>query len=1038
MLKDANWPSGPVRPAAPDDLPALVQLSATHAAFERADPVTDDLTHRLVGTPSNQARPYGSGELLVGREREIERMRRVITGRTRSVPWLLEITGEPGIGKTRLLAEWKTHAVRAGLTVLSGRAPRADSKRPFALFRSPVIQALELSGAEASVAAQDRVLLLRHFEEADSGSESDSDGTITGPDHRGGYQARLRECIASLLWTVAERRQRLTLCLDDLQWADDASVDLLGHLLRHPRLRTSLVLVCSVRAGQQSTSLTASLADPDDAYQVERFRLGPLPRGTVGELLFLEPNERQRFLYETSSGNPFYLRALAQSPGTFRPPDGTSPWVLSDGTLMTASAVLARELDPLDALEHDVLRAAAVLGEEFDPTHLAELTGWEGPSVTRALDRLIAADLIRTDPARERRCRLRHPVLRAVVYQATPHGWRWAAHTRADRVLRDSGACTAQRAPHVARCAEPGDRDAIRLLTEAAEQVWETNPTAAVSWLSTALSLTREDGDGLRAMLATSLARSLGAIGQLHESRKLLQRIARSAGAPLTSSDTERVRLHAMVERHLGNYGQAESVLTTALALLSEDAAVDVAELSAPLLLELATVSVLRRTFPRAQALAAEVLQQATGSKSRHLRMAATVGLAHSSAFAGDVPHLLHQAREASALVDSMGDAELTPYLDNVSQLGWAEALAERHHDALRHTTRGIRLAQDSGQLFVLPYMRLAHAYASVSVGRLTDALRSAEDAEEDARRMKRPTLLGFALALRAWAISLVDGPEVAAPIAERAVQEVGAGGRLWAVTAGVLAGVRLAQERPAECLELARSAMDHGRHPGTAHSIKPIWYALGARASAALGDREEAAEWARLASLEADLLGLPGQRGYAAVARAHSVPHPVGPLEEAVSHFRSGGLVLMECQARLLLARELMSRNPGDLPQPQTQALVLKQALEHSNRAKSLAEASGARHLYRQAVDLQRQLGARRPRVAREATEQLPDMSAREQEIARMVALGMSNNDIARVLVVSPKTVEAHLTRIFRKVGVRSRGTLVAALSHIGPEHIA
>ncbi|MFF2524032.1 ATP-binding protein [Streptomyces liangshanensis] len=996
----------------------------------------------------DRARSSVSEEPLTGRERETERLRRVLTARTHAEPWLLEITGDPGIGKTRLLKEWSGLAERAGLTVLSGRVSGADRGRPFGVFRTPVVRALELPGVLAAVAPEDRAFLLRHFTEAVAeeekekekepapetgpGSEAGPDGPAAGAEPPAEERTRLRRCIAGLLWAAAGDRRRLTLCLDDLQWADDESVELLGHLLRRPRPGTSLILVCSVRPRQRPTALTACLADPDDAFRVERFRLGPLPRGTAGELPGLAATtERQRFLYEAADGNPFYLRVLSQSPGPLVPPGGINPWVLSDETVMTAGSVLARELAPLDAAEQDVLRAAAVLGEEFDPTHLAELAGRDPASTTQALDRLIAMDLARADHAQGRRCRLRHPVLRTVVYQGAPHGWRLAAHTRADRVLREAGADPAQRAPHVARCAEPGDQNSVRLLTEAADQVCDTDPAAAASWLSTALSLIREDGEGLRVRLTTSLARSLGAIGQLRECRELLRRIPRPSGAPRTKADTELVAFHAMVERHLGNYGRAESLLTAELALMAGDAEADdgVAGLGNPLRLELATVSLLRCAFPRSQALAEEVLRHATEVQNRHLRMAATVRLTHCSAFAGDVPTLLHRAREAGALVDSTGDGELNPHLDTVSQLGWAEALAERHHDALRHTARGIRLAQTSGQLFVLPYLRLAHAYASVSVGRLSDALNSAEGAEEDAHRMERPALLGFALALRAWATALVDGPDVATATAERAVQELGAGGRLWAVTAGVLADVRLDQGRPGESLELIRSAMDHDRHPGTARSIRPIWYAAAARAAAALGDRDEAGEWARRASFDADLLGLPGQRGYAALARAHSAPDPVGLLQEAVSGFRAGGLVPMECRARLLLAAELTSRGPRD------RMRGLEQALEHANRAKSLAEASGARRLYREAVDIQRRLGARRPRPVREAATSLPDMSAREREIARMVALGMSNNDIARVLVVSPKTVEAHLTRIFRKAGVRSRTALATALSNAGPE---
>ncbi|WP_367319235.1 AAA family ATPase [Streptomyces sp. HUAS ZL42] len=986
---------------------------------------------------------------LVGREREVERLRHTLTVRTHTGPWLLEITGEPGAGKTGLLTEWTGQAERAGVAVLSGRASGPDRHRPFAAFAAPVAKALGFPDAFSGLTPADRALLLRHFPEAGPS------GVPRAPGPEGAERDQLLEAIAELL-SAAGHRRRLAVCLDDLQWADDASLDLLIHLLRRPRPRTPLILVCSVRPGQGSPGLMASLADPHDAYRVERVALGPLPRSAAGELFGPGTTaDRQRLLYEAGGGNPFYMRVLSLSPGPLMPPGGTTPWVLSDEAATVAATAIARELTLLDAEEHEILRAATVLGEEFDPAHLAYLADRAQTVTAKALDRLIALDLIRADHTHGRSCRLRHPVLRAVVYQRAPHSWRRDAHARADRILRKTGAGPVERAPHVARSATTGDHDAVRLLMAASEQVRWSEPTAAASWLSTALSLVRGDGDGLRLPLMKSLAQSLGTIGRLRECQELLRRIPRPAGLPRTRDNVELVAFQAMMERHLGNYREAEALLEAELAELAELplAPEDHAALSAPLRLELATVSLLRRAFPRSRSLAEEALRQAPAGEDRHnraadtahtaesartadtahtgnpyrttapvdppypVRMAAMVCLTHCAAFEGEVPVLLRSAREAGALVDSIADAELTPHLDTLSQLGWAEALAELHHDALRHMARGIRLAHASGQLFILPYLRLAHAYASVSVGRLTDAVRSAEGAEEDARWMKRPALLGFALALRAWATSLLDGPGAASPIAERAVQELGAGGRLWAVTAGVLADVRLAQERPVDCLELTRSATEHTRHPGTARCIRPIWYALGARAAAALGDRGAAADWARRATADADLLGLPGQRGFAALARAHSVLDPVGPLHEAVVGFSAGGLVLMECQARLLLARTLLSREAYD------------KALEQAKRAKNLAAASGARRLYREAVDIQRRLGAHQPRSVRERESPLPEMSVREREIARMVTLGMSNSDIARALVVSPKTVEAHLTRIFRKVGVRSRVALVTAL---------
>ncbi|MFJ5260165.1 AAA family ATPase [Streptomyces sp. NPDC088387] len=969
-----------------------------------------------------------------GRERETGRLRRIATARPHQRPWLLEITGDPGMGKTRLLDEWAALAGQSGLTVLRGRASAADHGRPFAAFRAPVVQALHLAGARAALQEEDRAFLLRHF--AGPAPEVRPRTTPDGPGPGAGpadvETDRLRRCIAALLWAVAHDRQGLTLCLDDLQWADPESVALLGDLLRHPRPGVPLILVCSVRPRQSPTSLTAHLADPDDVFRTERFRLGPLPRGTAGALL--DPRtttERRRYLYEAAEGNPFYLRALSSSPGPFPTPGTVRPWTLSDTTLATAGAALAREFVLLDPAERDVLRAAAVLGDTFDPAHLPEVADRDPAHTQRALDRLVDLDLVRADHIQGRLCRLRHPVVRAVVYQDTPRGWRVAAHARAGRVLRAAGADPARRAPHVARSAEPGDTEAVLLLAEAADHVSDVDPAAAAAWLGAALGLIRGDGDGLRTRVTTSLARALGALGRLRECRELLRGVPRPSGGRPTQADADLVAFRARVERHLGDYDRADSLLTAELRRLAEagtgDSATDRAEWGGTLRLELATVSTLRQAFPRSRALAEEVRRQTTGTRNRSLRLAAAVGRTHCGAFAGDVPALLDGAREADALLAAMKDSEVTAQLDTVAQLGWAETLAERHHDALRHTARGIRLAQSGGQLFVLPYLRLAHAYASVNVGRLTDALGSADGAEEEARSMERPALLGFSLALRAWATSLLDGPDAAAPVAERAVQELGAGGRLWAVTAGVLADVRFDQGRHEESLDLLRSAVEHERHPGTARSITPIWYFMAARAAAALGDTDQSARWARRASFDADLLGLPGQRGYAALARSCAAPDPVGPLREAVSGFRAGGLIPMECRATLSLAAALASgdaratdRDPGG---------TLEQALEHANRAKTLAETLGARRLRREAVDIQRRLGARRPRAPRETTTALSDLSDREREITRMVALGMSNNDIARTLVVSPKTVEAHLTRIFRKAGVRTRTALVAAL---------
>jgi len=105
--------------------------------------------------------------------------------------------------------------------------------------------------------------------------------------------------------------------------------------------------------------------------------------------------------------------------------------------------------------------------------------------------------------------------------------------------------------------------------------------------------------------------------------------------------------------------------------------------------------------------------------------------------------------------------------------------------------------------------------------------------------------------------------------------------------------------------------------------------------------------------------------------------------------------------------------------------------------RAKRIADAHGAAHLGSLAVNTQRQIGARRPRPTRRDTTDRA-LSEQERRITALVARGLSNRDIATSLFVSVKTVEAHLTRIFRKLGVSSRSVLISTLAQLSDEQLS
>ncbi|MFF0016284.1 hypothetical protein [Streptomyces sp. NPDC005374] len=258
------------------------------------------------------------------------------------------------------------------------------------------------------------------------------------------------------------------LCLDDLHWADEGTVALLHYLLRQPP-RTALILACGHRPRQATAKLLASFQHAAADYRIERIPLSPLDRQACERLLGTThtPGQRERRC-TVSGGNPLYLKVLTQlTTDAIGATEGITD--LPD----TLRAALAREIALLTEDELTALRAAAVLGDPFDPMLLGPVAGLATGPALDALDVLARMDLIRTgSPPRPRPdlrqlLQFRHPLLREVVSRDAPPGWWLAANTRADETLRSSGAGPLERAPYVARSAQVGDLEAVCVLTEA-------------------------------------------------------------------------------------------------------------------------------------------------------------------------------------------------------------------------------------------------------------------------------------------------------------------------------------------------------------------------------------------------------------------------------------------------------------------------------------------------------------------------------------------------------------------------------------------
>src|SRR4051794_38930751 len=389
----------------------------------------------------------------------------------------LELIGEPGIGKTRLLAELAARADARGMLVLSGSATELERDLPFSVFVDALdeylrgLERTRLSGLDDDVRSE-----LAHV--FPSLTALGTDGALALQHER----YRSHRAVRALLEQLA-RTQPLVLVLDDLHWADAASIELVGALLRRPPAAAVLVAL-AVRPRQVPERLSAALDRAHRTEALTRIELGALDLDEARQLLGAAVERGDAtFLYEESGGNPFYLEQLARSleraDGAAAVHDETS--LAAIGVPSSVGAAISDELALLSDSARLVLEGAAVAGDPFEPELAAAATALPESSVMEAVDELLQLDLLRPTDV-PRRFRFRHPLVRLAVYEATAGGWRLGAHERCADALADRGATAAARAHHVERSAREGDVQAAAVLRAAGDESLRLAPPSAAHW----------------------------------------------------------------------------------------------------------------------------------------------------------------------------------------------------------------------------------------------------------------------------------------------------------------------------------------------------------------------------------------------------------------------------------------------------------------------------------------------------------------------------------------------------------------------------
>ncbi|MDQ1045319.1 tetratricopeptide (TPR) repeat protein [Streptomyces sp. V4I2] len=819
-----------------------------------------------VGTlPEMRSRLSG---LLVGRAEEVAMFDRALKDVATSEPGtrahVVELAGEPGIGKTRLLAELGERARQRGLLVLAGRSVQFD-QAPYGAF----VDALDDHLASAMVPGGNPVDALPKAALRQLGAVFPAlwdDRLAAGPVRAERYW--LHRAVRSLLEVMGGGGQGLVLSLDDLHWADDATAELIDHLIRHPP-KAPVLLALAHRPRQIPPRLSAALARARADSRMSQVGLGPLSSTDAARLFAGDMGPgRWRQLYEVSGGNPFYLEALTRMPSeqlaAAIPLDPSAS--VRDVPRPVRDSLLA-ELQTLSDPARLSARVAAVLGDSFAATMVAAVAGSDQARTLAALDELTAHDVVRPVGA-PGQFRFRHPLVRAAVYEGAGAGWLISAHGRAAECLAARGASSAARASHVQRSAHPGDEKAADLLARAGRDVLTIAPATAAHWTGEALRLLGDDGR-LRPELWFQRASALGAAGRLRESRDLLR--ATASLLPAQAGDM-RVRVavaQATMEWMLGGYQQAMRLLLRELEDRDGRSEHNIAEL------EMALAAISQRTdeFSTAVRWSEQALVSAerAGDPTRLALARGLLALAYAS-----VGEHARSRSHLSQLLETLGAAqsEQPEYIDALSVIGWTELLQGRYDSALQHLDQGLELSRRTGNSLLLSDLFAASAHAHLLLGRLDDASRCAEEALEAASFVGSEEASLFASAVLA-ATRLWQGDYATAnSIFEKLVASLHTADdsgplQVRSVALGILGQSMLFNGDPDGCVRMVTRA---GGGPDLLRfeaSTRTLWFGLLTSAELARGDLVAAGSWADRAAASVSPDGPHHQRAFIALSRA-------------------------------------------------------------------------------------------------------------------------------------------------------------------------
>ena len=740
--------------------PALRQLlerslaKTAESRFQRADEMLSALDALLATSGSTPEGSSGEADVipppptlasaggqvvgLIGRDSEFAQLRTSWLDTQERGRQLVLISGEPGVGKTRLSTEFARSVVADG-NVLTGRCD-PEALIPY----QPFVEALEWFARECP-----RRMLEAAFREVESTSELAHlvpwfERRLTLVPERiqlnaEGQRYRLFNAVGALL-AAAARSRPLVLLLEDLHWADRATLLMLRHLLRSSAT-APLCVVATYRETEidRAHPFSEMLADLRREQGVTRIPLQGLPESAVSTFIEASVGSTSMTLTalvaERTEGNPFFmtevLRHLGETGGLDRIASGGRSGGTQDAHVLPEGVreAVERRLATQSETANRVLAQASVIGRNFDFAVLQGVAEIPEDALLDVLDTAIAARLVHEVPGTAGRYTFTHALVRETLYGGLTKARRARLHRRVAETLE--------------RLSPPGREPVADLAFHFSQAVPGGDIERAVSY-------------------AVRAAEAAAAAFAMEETARFYQLALEALDLSPDSAATLSRRIDFRIRRGrafgaVSQWAPAKVELEAALQLLPEDAR----ELRCELLVDLAKYSFWLLDIPALLRVSDDALRLAeeTGRDDLWADMTAWVGAARQSE--GDLIGALDVMTQA---VDRAGGIRSFALATTPLALYFLGRCA----DATAQTAQGVQISRDRNDPAFHVYALEHHGLALTGCGRYDEALRVFDEMRHFARQHGVLQLLARGIAMSAGVyMSLGDYEQVAATAEE-------------------------------------------------------------------------------------------------------------------------------------------------------------------------------------------------------------------------------------------------------------------------------